>query len=1279
MPVIPSSLTPNQPSYSNSVYASSTYTASAGTLRAPNLPSNAIHPIRTVSLRTRRPEEFPVQPFQPLDARNSPPPLYTSRASEDDRPIRATEGDRRSLGSLQSGSSFSGTADRSIDSNGDSLGPLANFIPRSGSEPLLGSNGSTSSLDFDRRSLNALPVVDELLSPAPTPSSARADPSQLPNVVSLDTWASEATQPTSRGDRPGFIPPRRPPHTLHTSRPVIPSRDVSLPKFTADEYTDQGIALLTPHASGKHDADEAMRRFRAAHELASRAADLFRESRALCNEGVALLQKPGKEAEAWLRLRESWDMLRRCVLRSKTRTYWTELVDSMLDEWEEEISPTATDEDEAVTTTQAKSRARKKAQKELLRISGSAAYKKTGGGLMAADPVTGPPIAAFLMDLMINLGNATLRLPGKWVEAIGWWEGAIELADRVWGRYPVPDPTSTTGKPFKLTYIHRHTLIGRIKAWTHIGYALGIQGHFEEAVGCHNRANEMLDHLDKLVRNWATSLGVPLPSLGAVGGWHGPPRTSSAMMNLPNRTASVASVLSAGSATTLVNPPQREMAELPTLRYLVSTIAQLRGVAGSHLATAFQGLGMYKQAVVLRRAALAEFQKCGDVLGVGRERMNVAALLVEWGRAAAGIAHEEEELAIVLEAPGRPRTPGAAELLTEAGETLAVLGTGALLDQMPLYNVEPQGATVPFPVVHKNKIAEAVSVDGLLGAVAPALDVLMLPGVSLKYLDRLMRNSLASVRRLALDSVDLMNRQPKPEAEFPTLWTSRSLLTVFSAAVQLLDRQPMMAGPAAAPRGFEGLLAKLRLPSELATSFPPQHREAGLRLLSHLIKGMKELMEDDTILVVEDSGAVVADQNTSILSDKRKLRQADMVSRASGRLQHEDRKGAGTSASLAPGSLRVATKPPARPLDETRMLNFVETARAMLLGAAGLFTWISDDEPAPQWERDLRAGWAKEGLAMLSSVVWELVEASEGRVKDWPARFGSLQRPKAHASGSGAGPDSASGPPRSTSRYPEAGSSDAMLAEEGAMTLTERLVNLCQLWLKDLGENMPDAQTPVEIPTSPPTPSASLPSDSAWVRAGVRLPFMPTAVLVRILESVAELAAIRYPESLFSDSDLGPDPRTNLETPLSPESRKLIRSAARMLSLRHVLGSCRTCLAALCARLATPVEGNSPTPTSASGMASGSGNGKEAPSPPPGSQPNPPLLPRHSSLGMKPFDMASSSASTSPTVGLARTKTLSVARRRFERSDDRVAALLADLGSVCSHVDLRGAAWTGMP
>lgn len=808
----------------NSVYRASTSPINTtGLVTGPFVPPNTIHPIRTASLRGRRPEDL-VQPVAVVmndpfayNRSSPPPPSYHSRTSTDDDPIQRPgtgnsitgtgSEDRRSVASSQSTGGHAYLAqfgERSLES-GAPLPMDRDPIPRAGSEPMLsnfGGQGRQSGFgtEFDRRSLSTMPGMDELglmgprakfAPPGGVPMTITGEGFAVPdsaswtgsfatettyqhqpsgyddlqnnsNVMSVDAWASEAARTFAKGNSTGDlastmparssaslggIPPRATqstggtlPVAAHIPKTPIPFREASLPKFTPDEYMDQGIVLLTPNFSGKFDPDEAMKRFRNAHNLASTAADLFRETRCLLNEGVALLQKPGRELDAYRRFRDTWDMLRRCILRSRTRTLWIELADSMIDEWEDQVTGELDSPDQVLLTAQSQAKVRKKTSHSNLSASAASFKAVNKGGLMAADPVSGPPVVAFMLDLMINLGNASVRLPGKWAEAVGWWEGAIELSDRVWNKHPGPElpgavahgsnaPSSAGRQPFRLSYIHRHTLICKAKAWTHIGYSLSNVGQHEDAISCHNKASEVLGQLEARLQAACTSLGIAVPTTGHLG--H-PIRTTS-VQNLPQRHHSFASVLttgsdstltssSAGSSSSAVTPvtPPREVPELPVLRFVASISVQLKGVINSHLASAFQGLGMLKQAVILRKSALAEFLRCGDVLSAGRERMNVAAVLVEWGRAVASVAYEDEEISLggggdVEEATAEKEL----EMLKEAGETIVVKGASVLIDQVPLYNIEPQGMSVKNPVAGQGsgrQIIESNSVNGLLGS-----------------------------------------------------------------------------------------------------------------------------------------------------------------------------------------------------------------------------------------------------------------------------------------------------------------------------------------------------------------------------------------------------------------------------------------------------------------------------------------------------------------------------------------------------------------------------------
>lgn len=582
----------------------------------------------------------------------------------------------------------------------------------------------------------------------------------------------------------------------------------------------------------------------------------------------------------------------------------------------------------------------------------------------------------------------------------------------------------------------------------------------------------------------------------------------------------------------------------------------------------------------------------------------------------------------------------------------------------------------------------------------------MLPTVSLKYVDRLLHNSLASIKRAAVGSVDLMERPPKLDPEFPVLFNKRALSTAFVTMFQFMDQQPSEGLEGAVTRtseiklqGLEELLARLKLgPDKFSllqhTALPPRRREAGLRMLSDLIRAAKESLEDEPAFTIEDDGTIVSQNAPGAGTlDRRKARQTEMVSRASRRLNKKGTGGPVPATSSAPASITTAPPPtsaaPAQqalvaagtakkqPFDEAKMLGRLDTARMMLLGAAGLFSWISDEEAAPQWERDLRTGWTKEGLEILSSLALELVEMGEAASEANSAaatalgsisRQSSIQRDaRGMLSPTSTDPSTITAPPRSSSRRrrKDSGDSGVSGSDYRAPTLTERLVSLCETWFNECVSALPTiveaSPTASDALSTPITPSM----DVTMIRLGLRAPFMSTSTLARLLESIAELAAIQYPENPFSTGTL-PNPMTTLVSPLPSEHRKLLRRTAQMLTLRHTVGTCRKCLAALCSKIGSPTDPEDlsmPTTTLPRNNLDRSSSVKSDVSPPG----------RLSSLGKLPLDAALAPINSPTNAEMNRARTLSVAKKKAGGSDERIASLLTELGGVCQHVDLRGA------
>ncbi|KAJ3343762.1 hypothetical protein HDU93_006674 [Gonapodya sp. JEL0774] len=414
--------------------------------------------------------------------------------------------------------------------------------------------------------------------------------------------------------------------------------------FTIDELLDEGCKYLSPT---QLNAQDALLRFRTAIERAKIDSDRFRAARATSNQAVALrVSQAGKGTPSTREnvldmLRDAWKRCKVMLKRVKTsnRNSWTDVAIEFIDEVERRIDLEngGPSRDPSGQAPSAWGKAHRVGNWGFRMVEG-----KTG--LKAFDPAGGPPMIALLLDLTNNFGNTCFSVGNFW-EAIAWWEAQLDLTERMLRQFPLPSipgatslrkensfklgsSLSTRGmfggapsdKTFKLLFIHRVTMRARVRAWTHLGFGLSTLGKHREAILCHYRGLEALEAWQPLAELHERGLN------GASSGAHG--RESRTMgragydsMMGPSRPSTASNFLVAGVDQATPNADAN-----------LSTIASLRGICCSHLATAYEGLGMYRDVLRARRTAIEMFKACGDRLAETREKGNLGGALVQWSK-----------------------------------------------------------------------------------------------------------------------------------------------------------------------------------------------------------------------------------------------------------------------------------------------------------------------------------------------------------------------------------------------------------------------------------------------------------------------------------------------------------------------------------------------------------------------------------------------------------------------------------------------------------------------
>ncbi|KAJ3337481.1 hypothetical protein HDU93_001033 [Gonapodya sp. JEL0774] len=546
----------------------------------------------------------------------------------------------------------------------------------------------------------------------PSQPNAQSNPSNPGANLGRQPSITPSSNPSNTG---GFVPPPRVQTAVaqRLATAPIPKRAASVfSNFTTDELLEEGCKFLSP---AQLNAQDALLRFRTATDRAKQDNDLFREAKAAANQAVARRTTHDGRADKAAReecvqlLRDAWSLARAMLQRAKVkgganqRSSWVDLSTEFVEEVERRINvahggaaerPGAqgagTAAPGATSATPAASAGADVLQPREARARrvGNWGFKMVEGrgGLKALDPVSGPPMVAFLMDLTNNLGNACFALGRLW-EAVAWWEASVELTDRILRQFPAPvlpkeqggaqsggsagstSASSTPGtpppvgaaasapgqpspdKPFKLLFLHRVTLNARARAWTHIGYALSTAGFHEEAIHCHQRAIDTLDTWEPLAEAHQDSLAAQAKDEGkdVTGGGKTTAGATEANKGLPRRVASVGKgvVAAAGvtrQATAVVRPLTAAQQANAHTDATLATIARLRGICHSHLATAYEGMGRLRLVIKNRREAIELFKACGDRLSETREKGNLGGALVQWGKTAGELVLGPERL-----------------------------------------------------------------------------------------------------------------------------------------------------------------------------------------------------------------------------------------------------------------------------------------------------------------------------------------------------------------------------------------------------------------------------------------------------------------------------------------------------------------------------------------------------------------------------------------------------------------------------------------------------------
>ncbi|XJO72146.1 hypothetical protein BDV3_001536 [Batrachochytrium dendrobatidis] len=352
----------------------------------------------------------------------------------------------------------------------------------------------------------------------------------LINSMDGSQLKSSFPNPLSKGNRVR-IPSRG--DSRHKDRAEdlqIPCRNASKQKASIDDLINAGLAALS---APKFDIRDAVRKWSEALVIADQARDLFRKAKAQSNIGCTL-RNAGHVVTAKNYLEASWDSTVDYIRMAATKypSNWLQIAIRALDLEGDQV-------EEAFVTASERVFEKRPASIRSVSSEASTSGISTSGASIAGnsvansrfqstvsatqhEPALGPPILIWLLQLTTNLGNVYFS-NGEYQLAVQQHETCKRLVGIILEEYPLPEelvntiqnPTfadsssvasqpspipngvfsaapATLSKQYRLSYLHRQTLLAQARSLTHLGTCFGVLGLTASSLQSHMAANTLL-------------------------------------------------------------------------------------------------------------------------------------------------------------------------------------------------------------------------------------------------------------------------------------------------------------------------------------------------------------------------------------------------------------------------------------------------------------------------------------------------------------------------------------------------------------------------------------------------------------------------------------------------------------------------------------------------------------------------------------------------------------------------------------------------------------------